>query len=308
MTKFELRQYTLLFITAVIWGTGFVGQKLGMDHVEPFTFTFARTLIGGLFLLPVMALMDAAKCRRGVTIHRSNRRMLFWGSVCCGLCLITAESFQQFGVALSDVTKSSFITALYVVFVPIFGIALGRWPSFKIAVCVALSVAGLYLLCIKDELRFTAGDLLLLIGAAIFAVHILVIAYFVARVDGVALSCGQFFVASFLGLIMMPATGGDTWENFCAAAPAFIYCGLMSNGVAYTLQVVGQRGVNSTIATLILSLESVTGTFFGIVLLGESPSLRQLLGCALMFCAVILSQIPLKTLLSPLARKQRAAE
>lgn len=296
MTSFELRQYSLLFLTAVLWGTGFIGQKLGMDHVEPFTFTFMRTLIGGLFLLPVMAAMSAIKRKRGIAVRRSDRKTLMLGSLCCGLCLICAESFQQFGIQISDVTSTSFITSLYVVFVPIFGIFIGSRPSPKLVLCVAISVAGLYLLTASGGLHFSRGNLLTLISAMCFAVHILVIAYFVARVDGVALSCGQFFVASFLGFIMMLATGGDTWENFLKAAPAFVYCGIVSNGIAYTLQVVGQRGVNPVIATIIMSLESVMGTFFGILLLGESPTTVQLIGCALVFTAVILAQVPVAAL------------
>lgn len=296
MTSFELRQYSLLFLTAVLWGTGFIGQKLGMDHVEPFTFTFMRTLIGGLFLLPVMAAMGAIKRKRGIAVRRSDRKTLMLGSLCCGLCLICAESFQQFGIQISDVTSTSFITSLYVVFVPIFGIFIGSRPSPKLVLCVAISVAGLYLLTASGGLHFSRGNLLTLIGAMCFAVHILVIAYFVARVDGVALSCGQFFVASFLGFIMMLATGGDTWENFLKAAPAFVYCGIVSNGIAYTLQVVGQRGVNPVIATIIMSLESMMGTFFGILLLGESPTTVQLIGCALVFTAVILAQVPVAAL------------
>lgn len=296
MTSFELRQYSLLFLTAVLWGTGFIGQKLGMDHVEPFTFTFMRTLIGGLFLLPVMAAMGAIKRKRGIAVRRSDRKTLMLGSLCCGLCLICAESFQQFGIQISDVTSTSFITSLYVVFVPIFGIFIGSRPSPKLVLCVAISVTGLYLLTASGGLHFSRGNLLTLIGAMCFAVHILVIAYFVARVDGVALSCGQFFVASFLGFIMMLATGGDTWENFLKAAPAFVYCGIVSNGIAYTLQVVGQRGVNPVIATIIMSLESVMGTFFGILLLGESPTTVQLIGCALVFTAVILAQVPVAAL------------
>lgn len=297
MTSFELRQYSLLFLTAVLWGTGFIGQKLGMDHVEPFTFTFMRTFIGGVFLVLFMSVRDHIRRRRGVTIRKSNLKMLLLGSFCCGVCLICAESFQQFGIRITDVTNSSFITSLYVVFVPIFGIVIGSKPSPKLVLCVAISVAGLYLLTASGGLSFSEGDFLTLIGAMCFAVHILVIAYFVARVDGVALSCGQFFVASFLGFVMMMVTGPDSFENFMKAAPAFIYCGIVSNGIAYTLQVVGQRGVNAVIATIIMSLESVMGTLFGILLLHERPTGLQLTGCALVFLAVVLAQIPVAALL-----------
>ncbi len=298
MSAFQFRQYLLLFITAVIWGSGFIGQKLGMDHVSPYTFTFTRTLIGGLFLLPLIYTRRAVAKKKGRKISTSSKKMLFLGSVCCGVCLIGAESFQQFGLVHTDVSKCSFITSLYVIFVPLISIFIGSKPSLKITLCAILAAFGLYLLCIKDELVLQAGDTLVLICALIFAVHILVIAYFVRFCDGVELSCGQFFVASFLGLVMLCFTGFDSMENFIAAAPAFIYCGIMSNGVAYTLQIVGQRGVNATVATIILSLESVMGTLFGVTLLGDDLSLRQLTGCIIMFTAVVLSQIPLKALFS----------
>ena len=175
MTSFELRQYSLLFLTAVLWGTGFIGQKLGMDHVEPFTFTFMRTLIGGLFLLPVMAAMNGIKRKRGITVRRSDKKTLMLGSLCCGTCLICAESFQQFGIQISDVTSTSFITSLYVVFVPIFGIFIGSRPSPKLVLCVAISVAGLYLLTASGGLHFSKGNLLTLIGALVLIVLIVVV-------------------------------------------------------------------------------------------------------------------------------------
>ena len=279
MNTFELRQYSLLFLTAVIWGSGFIGQKLGMDHVSPYTFTFMRTFIGGVFLIPVIIFIKKRAKARRIHLRKSSPKALFWGSFFCGLCLIAAESFQQFGLQHTDVSKASFITSLYVIFVPIISVFLGQKPSLKTVICVILAAVGLYLLCIKNSLTLEFGDLLVLICALIFAVHILVIAYFVQRCDGL--------------------------ENFLAAAPAFIYCGIMSNGVAYTLQIVGQRGVNAVIATIILSLESVMGTIFGVLLLGDHLSSRQLTGCILMFAAVVFSQIPVKTLLCHLSLVKR---
>ena len=297
MNSFQLRQYALLFITAVIWGSGFIGQRLGMDHVSPYTFTFMRTFIGGLFLIPVILLRKRILLRLGKKAQKSSPKMLLWGSILCGSCLIAAESFQQFGMIYTDVSKASFITSLYVIFVPLISVFIGSRPSLKIWLCTLAAACGRSLLCIKDELSLAAGDSLVLICAVIFAVHIMVIAYFVRFCDGVELSCGQFFVASALGLILMLISGTDSAEDFMAAAPAFIYCGIMSNGVAYTLQIVGQRGVNPVIATIILSLESVMGTIFGVTLLGDALTSRQLLGCALMFAAVVSSQIPVALLL-----------
>ena len=263
----KLKQYLFLLITALIWGSGFVGQKLGVSHVSPYTFTFLRTLLGGLFLLPVIYVLGHVHKSPGSLLRKSNRRSLILGSFLCGICLLTAESFQQFGIVQTDVNKASFITSMYILFVPLLGLFIGHRPSLKITIATAISLAGLYLLCMKGSFTLARGDFLILICAVIFALHILVISCFVNHVDGVMLSCGQFFVASFFGMIMMLVFDTPTYEELKAAAPAILYVGILSNGVAYTLQVVGQRGINPTIATLILSLESVFGTMFGVLYL-----------------------------------------
>lgn len=296
---FQLRQSILLFITAAIWGAGFIGQSIGMDHVSPFTFTFFRTLIGALCLLPLIAFM---KHRQVKAIEKggawapqktAGRSVLIKGSICCGVCLIAAESFQQFGLVYTQASKAGFITSMYIIFVPLISLFLGKRPNLFVIIGVVLSVIGLYLLCVKQgTLTFEIGDLLILICAVIFAVHILVIAVFVEKVDGVMLSCGQFFVASFLGLIMMLIFESHlTMEALKAALPAILWCGIMSNGVAYTLQIVGQRGMNPTIATIILSLESVMAAVFGALILNESLSSREYTGCLIMLCAVIIAQL-----------------
>ena len=291
---FLVRQYCLLLLTAVIWGSGFIGQKLGMDHVSPFTFTFFRTFLGGLFLLPVIAALKGLRIRRGRTLeNRPGRwRDFFLGSLCCGTCLIVAESFQQFGIAGTEVNKASFVTSTYIIFVPLLGVLFGHHAGFKLWSAVTLSVAGLYLMCVHEGLTLEKHDLLVLTGGLCFACHILVIARFVARVDGVILSCGQFFVASVLGFFMMLCTGMPDLQQLRLAAPAFIYCGIMSNGIAYTLQVVGQRGVNPTVATLIMSLESVFGALLGVLYLGEHMGAAEITGALLMCVAVIITQIP----------------
>lgn len=290
---FELRQSLLLFITASIWGSGFIGQSIGMDHVDPFTFTFFRTLIGGLVLLPVIYLMGKRQKAVTGTAPKTDRRALLMGSVCCGACLIAAESFQQFGLKFNtDAGKAGFITSMYIIFVPLISVMLGKKLRRAVIVALVLSVTGLYLLCIKDELKFELGDTMVLICALIFAVHILVIARFVDKVDGVQLSCGQFFVASAIGLVLMLLHDDLSLEGLKGAAPAILYVGIMSNGVAYTLQIVGQRGMNPTVATIILSLESVMAVIFGSLCLDEVMSLRELIGCAIMLCAVIIAQLP----------------
>lgn len=291
---FELRQYLFLFITATIWGSGFVGQKLGISHISPFAFTFFRTLIGGLFLIPVIYSLKRIKIKLCKSPKKTDPKMLLLGSLCCGFFLILSESLQQFGLVYTDVNKASFITSMYMVFVPIIGIFAGHRLTVKIALSVLISCIGLYLLCMHGTFSLQIGDTLEILCAVGFAFHILIISYFVNYVDGVMLSCGQFFAASFMGLVMMLITGVPNLSNLCLALPALLYVGIMSNGVAYTLQVVGQRGINPSIASLILSLESVMGAVFGVLFLKEVMNQREILGALLMFAAVILTQIHFK--------------
>lgn len=289
---FLLRQYFLLFLTAAIWGSGFVAQKTGIEHVSPYTFTFMRTLIGGLCLLPLLAVLNVINSKKQV--KKTDRKMFIYGSMLCGFFLILSESLQQYGLLFTDVNKASFITALYMVFVPIIGLFAGHRLTLKLTLAVALSCLGLYLFCMKGEFSLAYGDTLVLLCALGFAFHILVISFFINIVDGVMLSCGQFFVASFLGFIMMALTGMPKTEELMMAAPAILYAGIMSNGIAYTLQIVGQKGVNPTIASLILSLESVNGAIFGVIMLNESMSAKEITGAVLMFSAIVLTQIRLR--------------
>lgn len=288
---FEFRQYLLLFITATIWGSGFVAQKLGMSFISPFAFTFFRTLLGALFLIPVILFIRRYDQKQQIKTKNINKRYLIIGSVCCGFFLILSESLQQFGLVTTDVNKASFITSLYMIFVPILGIFLGHRITVKIILAVIISCIGLYFFCIKDEIAFERGDLLVFLCAIGFACHILVIAYFINHVNGVILSCGQFFCASFLGFLMMCFTGFPSAENLIKCIPALLYAGIMSNGVAYTLQIVAQKGINPTVASLILSLESVMGAVFGILFLNEVMTVRELAGAALMFTAIIITQL-----------------
>jgi drug/metabolite transporter (DMT)-like permease len=288
---FEFRQYLLLFITATIWGSGFVAQKLGMSYISPFAFTFFRTLLGALFLIPVILFIRGYNRKHQIKTRTISKRHLIIGSVCCGFFLILSESLQQFGLVTADVNKASFITSLYMIFVPLLGVFLGHRITLKIVLAVIVSCIGLYFFCIKEEIAFEQGDLLVFLCAIGFACHILVIAYFINHVNGVILSCGQFFCASFLGFVMMCFTGFPSAENLIKCIPALLYAGIMSNGVAYTLQIVAQKGINPTVASLILSLESVMGAVFGILFLNEVMTVRELLGAALMFFAIIITQL-----------------
>ena len=292
---FQLRQSFLLFLTASIWGSGFVAQSVGMVHVTPFTFTFFRTLIGALFLLPFIALIKALY-KNKVKEKSYTTKDLLIGSASCGLFLIMGESFQQYGLVTTDAGKTGFITSMYIIFVPLISITVGKKINRFIWIGVILAVIGMYLLCIKQDFTIERGDLLILCCAVAFAFHIMVIDHFVKTIDGVMLACGQFFMASFMGLILMLIFDFNTlsYDSLMAAAPAMLYAGIMSNGIAYTLQVVGQRGINPAVATLILSLESVMAVIFGITFLNESLATRELIGCVLMFLAVIIAQYPFK--------------
>ena len=297
---FALRQSLLLLLTAMLWGGGFVGQKLGMDYVSPFTFTFFRTFIGALFLVPVIMIASRIRIKGESAIRKSSRSDFIKGSLAVGFCLIAAETFQQYGLKYTDVHKASFITAMYVVLVPVLGLFIGQKNRARIWIAVAVSVAGLAFLTLKGgHLSMETGDLLVLVCALLFAVHVQVIDYWVRKVDGVLLSFGQFIVASALGLVLALASGPDSWESIKAAFPAILYCGIVSNGIAYTLQIVGQRGVNPAGASIILSLESAFGALAGVLFLGELITKEALMGCALMFTATMIAVIP--------GRKRRSA-
>lgn len=335
---FQLRQSLLLFITATIWGSGFVAQSVGMDHVTPFTYTFFRTFLGALFLLPIITILRKLKANKAAkaqvqaqvqgqaqaqssayssvqdsgkqaqSARPKARRELLIGSICCGLCLLSAESFQQFGLVTTEAGKAGFITSLYVIGVPILGLFVGKKLNLGIVIGIVMSLVGLYLLCIKGSFTISHGDLLIVICAIIFSVHILTIDHFVQKCDGVALACGQFFAASFFAFILMMIFDYDVfaWENVKAAGLAILWSGIMSNGVAYTLQIVGQRGMHPTIATLILSLESVMAVLFGMLILDETMTSREAVGCFLILLAVIIAQVNLKPLFKRLFAKKAA--
>lgn len=304
---FQLRQSFFLFLTATIWGSGFVAQSIGMDHVTPFTYTFFRTLIGAVVLLPIVYWLKQRAAANVTTEHHYTRRDLITGSIVCGIFLVGGESFQQFGLVTTDAGKAGFLTSMYIVFVPIVGLFLGKRLNVSIVIGVILSLIGLYLLCIKDSFTIESGDLLILICAVVFTFHILTIDHYIKKCDAVYLSCGQFFAASLIALILMLVVDYDvfSWEDVWAASLALLWSGVMSNGVAYTLQVVGQKGMHPTIATLILSLESVMAVVFGVLILNESLTTKEAVGCVLILAAVIIAQINFKTLLALFKRSSQ---
>lgn len=291
----KLKNALLLLLTATIWGVAFVAQSVGMDYVEPFTFNAVRSIIGGLVLIPVIQYTSTRNQPADILPEagQSDRRTLLLGGISCGVMLCLASNFQQFGVKYTTVGKAGFITACYIVIVPILGLFLKKKCGPAIWGAVMMAVAGLYLLCMEgDQLTISKGDFLVFICAILFSLHILVIDYFSPKTDGVKLSCIQFFVCGILSGAAMLLFEHPTVTNILAAWAPILYAGVMSCGVAYTLQIVGQKGMNPTISSLILSLESSISVLAGWVLLGQSLSGRQLVGCGIMFGAIILAQLP----------------
>lgn len=287
MKKSQVGNSLLLLLTAIIWGSAFVAQSVGMEYVGPFTFTCTRSIIGGLVLLPCIFILG--KWKRGFATKAE------WiGGICCGAALCAASNFQQIGMAYTTVGKAGFITALYVVIVPILGLFMKKRVSALIWMCVMLSVSGLYLLCMpQGGFVLAFGDLLVLICAVLFSIHILVIDHFSPKGDGVVISCIQFFTCGVLSGVCMFFTETPTLGNIMDAKWAILYAGVLSSGVAYTLQVVAQKHVNPTVASLIMCLESVVAVLAGWLILGENLTTREVWGCVLMFVAIVLAQMPI---------------
>lgn len=286
MKKKQLGNSLLLLLTATIWGSAFVAQSVGMEHVGPFTFTFSRSIIGGIVLLPCILLLG--KWKKGFAT-----KIEWIGGICCGIALCVASNFQQVGMQYTTVGKAGFITALYVVLVPIFGIFMKKRVSLLIWGCVAVSVVGLYLLCMPSGAFVLAfGDLLVLLCAVLFSVHILVIDHFSPKGDGVVISCIQFFTCGILSAIPMLFFENPSVGSMLDAKWLILYAGVLSSGVAYTLQVVAQKNVNPTVASLIMCLESVVAVLAGWIILGQGMSSREIWGCLLMFAAIVVAQLP----------------
>lgn len=300
MKKTQMRNSLLLLLTAVIWGVAFVAQSVGMDYVGAFTFNCVRSIIGGLVLIPCIVFLKNLKYKEmggqgKLSVKESLQvtRVELVGGICCGVALFAASNFQQFGISYTTVGKAGFITALYVVIVPIMGLFFKKKVSFVIWISVVLSVVGLYLLCMtENSFSLAFGDLLVLICALLFSVHILVIDYFSPKGDGVIISCIQFFVSGVLSGVMMFLFETPRVEGILAAWMPILYAGVLSCGVAYTLQIVGQKDMNPTVASLILCLESVVSALAGWLILGQALNAREMAGCFLMFFAIVLAQLP----------------
>lgn len=292
MSKRMLGNLALL-LTAIIWGSAFVAQSVGMDYVGPFTFQAARSLLGGVVLLPVIFLMD----RRGnekKPVTPEQRKYLLRSGLTCGVLLFAASALQQVGLQYTTAGKSGFLTSLYIILVPLFGLFLGKKVSPWIWVSIVLAAVGLYLLCGGGAFSLGKGELLTLGCAVTFSFHILLIDRVSPQLDGVRLSCLQFFVCGVISLVFMAFTEKPQLSGLLQCWLPICYAGILSSGVGYTLQIVGQAKTDPTVASLLMSLESVFSVIFGWLLLHQSLSAPEMLGCALVFGGVILAQLPKK--------------
>ena len=309
MNKTQVRNSLLLLLTATIWGVAFVVQSVGMDYVGPFTFNMVRSLIGGIVLIPCIFLlgrlnspekhMQKENAKTGIlndgASKADERKTLLKGGICCGILFSLATNIQQIGIQYTTVGRAGFITACYIVIVPILGMLFFHKKSRALIWgAVALALVGLYLLCMTDDFGIGKGDVLVLICSVLFSLHILAIDHFSPKVDGVKMSCIQFFVCAVLSAVPAFLTETIQISGLLAAWAPILYAGVLSCGVAYTLQIIGQKNMNPTVASLILSLESCISVLAGWVILGQKLTAREMLGCVLMFGAIVLAQLPEK--------------
>ena len=286
----------LLLFTAMIWGTAFAFQRAGRGAVEPFTFVAARMALSAAAVGIPAFLLDRGQARADASAEerrRAGRRATLHGGICCGLLLGAASLFQQAGIMTTTAGKAGFITAMYMLLVPILELLLFRRRHGALVwTAVALGVAGLYLLCVTESFSLARGDALVCVCALLFAGHILCCGRFAPRADPLALSAIQFAAAALLAALAAALFEQPTWAKLLSALWPILYCGLVSGGLGYTLQMIAQRHTDPTVASLLMSLESVFAVLAGALLLSERMSGREILGCTLMFAAILLVQLP----------------
>ncbi len=289
MNRQKITGSALLFIGAVIWGVAFVAQaKAG--QIGAFTFNCVRNVIGGVVLLPLVFFIKDKDYASETAKKRPN--LIFCGAV-CGFFLAVASAFQQTAINMGASTgKAGFITACYIIFVPLISTFFGKKVAPLLWLAVALSTVGLYLLCMTESFSVELSDLLLLACAVSFAFQILAIDRFVPYFSGVKLACVEFFACGFFSGIMMLIFERPSWSSICSAWAPILYTGVFSSGVAYTLQIVGQKKLNPTVATLIMSLESAIAAISGWLILDQSMRSEEIIGCVVMFVAIVIAQLP----------------
>lgn len=304
MTKSNnVRSCIYLSMTALIWGVAFVFQSMGNNYMGPFTFTSSRYLLGFLVLLPIILiklnhprfLADSDE----IPIRQAPVKLTVIAGILCGLALGTATVLQQYGLLYTTVGKAGFITALYIILTPIFGLFIGKRCHFTVWIGAAVALAGLYLLCITDGFSLSWGDALVMLCAVIFTAHIMMVDYFAPQTNGVLLSCIQFFVSGVICGVLAFIFETPSVRQLQEGLIPILYTGILSSGVAYTLQILGQRNFNPTIAAMIMSMEAVVSAAasyiayaMGFLTKDQHMTAAQIVGCVLMFAAVIFVQLP----------------
>lgn len=292
--KKQLKGSVAIIIATIIWGSTFVAQSVGMDHIGPFTFQAVRCFMGGIILLPLIALTDPLLNKGDGKNYftRWKDKKLWIAGLFCGIPLFVAMNLQQMGMVHTDAGKAGFLTAMYIVFVPILGIFRGQKPTRWIPLSVLLGVVGLYLLSCVGVTQISGGDLLLIACALVFAVQILCVDKFAGAVDCLRLNCINAFLCSALSWIAVLFTESPTWEGIISCSGSLAYAGVLSTGIAYSLQNLGQKDLPPATASLLMSMESVFAVLAGWLVLKERLNQWEALGCVLVFIAVILSQLP----------------
>ena len=295
--KTQLKGVLILLLTAIIWGTSFVAQSVGMENVDAFTFQGVRTLIGAVVLLPFIFVKDKLESKgmteqQKIDRKKGTKKAVVYGAV-LGVFLCAATNFQQFAFYYSTAGKIAFITAMYMFFVPIVGLFIKKRVPFVTWLCVVMGFIGLYFLSFEAGSGFgdlNKGDILSFNCALFFCFQILLIEKFSPYCDGVKLSCMQFFTAGLISLILMFIFEKPEWSLIKAAAMPILYSGVMSCGVAYTLQIIGQKYCEATIASLLMCMESVFAVLSAAIILHETLTGREIIGCVVMFAAILISQ------------------
>lgn len=290
----KIKSNMALLGTAIIWGGAFVAQRSGMDSMGPFMYSFFRMLFAILALLPLMLITEKRNKKKEVEIDKPKDVLI--GGICVGIVYFIAANLQQIGLIYVDAGKTAFITALYILLVPIIGLFLKKKITRLNWVGAVVGVVGLYFLCIKDGFAIAGGDFIVLVGSLFWAIHILLFDYFTVRISAAKLVIMQSMVTAVLSLAVALFTEDISFGGFVDAIPTLIYSGALSAGVAFTLQAIGQKHANPITASIILSTESVFGAICGFIFLHEIMSGREFIGCGLMLVAIVVSQLPSKPL------------
>ena len=289
----RLKGTLILMITAIVWGISFVSQSVGMRTIDPNTFCGIRTLIGALSLVPVILVLDKSKKKKGIKTNYDKKTLLL-GGIVCGIILCISSTIQTYGLKYTTAGKAGFITTMYMVLVPIYGLFLGRKIRPVTVISILTAVVGMYFLCIKEDFTLGKGDFLVLICAFAFALHIMAVDYFSPKVEGVKLSFLQFWVCGTINTVLMFIFEEPVMADILKCTIPILYAGVMSCGVAYTLQIIGQKYAEPSVASIVMSLESVFAGLAGWILIGQAMSPREIFGCVLMFAAITIVQLPEK--------------